>query len=103
VRKKRTTKITVETERVFVIRSHIGEVEGWCDGCGERVRMVTSEKAVALAGVSLRSICRRVEAEDLHFTETNDGLLFICLNSLLKLTATESENRISSQVTDNQH
>lgn len=84
MRKKRTTKITVETERVLIVTSRPSEVEGWCDGCGERVRMITPERAATRAAVSLRAICRRVEADELHFTETADGVLFVCLNSLLK-------------------
>jgi hypothetical protein len=98
VRKKRTTKITVETERIFVISSRSGEVEGFCDACGEPVRMIPSEKAAVLAGVSLRSICYRIETGKLHFTETAEGLLLICFNSLIEFTAVD-ENHTNRQVT----
>jgi hypothetical protein len=46
--------------------------------------MVTAGEAAAIAGVSLRAICRRVDLGELHFKETGDGLLFICLNSLAR-------------------
>lgn len=82
MRKKRTTKITVETERLFVINSGGREVEGFCDACGEQVRMIRSEWAALLAGLSLRSICYRIETGKLHFTESPQGLLYICFNSL---------------------
>jgi hypothetical protein len=32
----------------------------------------------------LRAIYRRVEAGELHFTETPEGQLLICLNSILR-------------------
>ena len=44
--------------------------------------MVTADEAAGLAGVSSRTIYRRVEAESLHFMETNEGRLLICTNSL---------------------
>ncbi|MDQ3666001.1 MAG: hypothetical protein M3410_05260 [Acidobacteriota bacterium] len=34
------------------------------------------EEAALLAGVSLRDICRRVGADDMHFVETANGGLF---------------------------
>jgi hypothetical protein len=84
MRKKRRTDIMVETDQVLVIRQQRSLTQTWCQGCAEQVKMVTVEQAAAVAGVSLRAIFRRVEAGKLHFTETPDGLLFICLNSLLK-------------------
>jgi hypothetical protein len=54
----------------------------WCPQCAAQVRMVTLEEAMPLTGRSLRAICREVEAGHLHFSETADGQLFICLNSL---------------------
>jgi hypothetical protein len=79
---KRTRIITVETERVLVVRRRPTAVEQWCDGCGEQARMVRAEEAAALACVGLREICRLVEVAGLHFNETPEGRLFICLNSL---------------------
>jgi hypothetical protein len=44
--------------------------------------MVTVEEAVALTGVSSRVIYRRVDGAQVHFVETPDGLLLVCLNSI---------------------
>ena len=44
--------------------------------------MVTVDEAVIAAGVSTRAIYQGVEDGKLHFTETLEGLLRICLNSL---------------------
>ncbi len=35
-----------------------------------------------LANVSSRTIYRRVEAGEMHYTETEEGLLLVCANSL---------------------
>ena len=80
------TKITIETDRVMIIRQRRGVIRAWCAGCAGHARLVTVEKAAALAGVSQRTIYRRVEAGKVHFIETPDGVLLICLDSLLKST-----------------
>ena len=83
--KKRTT-ITVETERVLIISRRAGRrvraSPAWCAECSASVEMVPPEVAAALARVSLRTIYRWVEADRLHFTETAEGALLICLNSI---------------------
>lgn len=38
---------------------------------------------MAIAGINSRAIHRLVEAGAVHFTETPEGLLLICLSSLL--------------------
>jgi len=48
------------------------------------VEMITPNEAAKLAGISSRSVYRLVEAESIHFTETRDGSLLICLNSLYR-------------------
>jgi hypothetical protein len=81
---KKGTEITVETERVLVIRRRYRAVEEWCAGCKETVLMIRPDQAAAVAGRSLREIFSEVEAAALHFVEKPDGMLLICLNSLLK-------------------
>jgi hypothetical protein len=78
---KRRTEITVETDRLLVIRRNSGHVFAQCDRCRARIEMVTPLEAAAIAGVSVRTINRGVENGVLHFAETNEGLLLICLNS----------------------
>jgi hypothetical protein len=46
------------------------------------VQMVTVDEAAILRGVDSRAIFRWVEAEQVHSSETANGLLRICLNSL---------------------
>jgi hypothetical protein len=83
MKRTRRRKVTVETERLLVI-SHYNEVQGWCEGCGAQVQMAGPEEAAAVAGLGQRAIFRLIESHQLHFTETADGGLLICVNSLLE-------------------
>jgi len=80
--KKRTTKITVETERLLVVRQHGHQVNGWCAECHTQTQMLIPEEAAAIAAVTPRTIYRWVEDGKLHFTELPDGRLLICLDSM---------------------
>jgi excisionase family DNA binding protein len=82
MRRKRRTETRVEIERVVVIRQRRGVGQAWCADCAQPVTMVTAEEAAAVAGVTRRTIYRWVEAEKIHFTETPDGALLVCLNSI---------------------
>jgi len=55
----------------------------WCDQCAQQVESLSPEEAATVVGRQVRAIYRQVEAGQLHFTETPDGLVWICLNSLL--------------------
>jgi predicted site-specific integrase-resolvase len=46
--------------------------------------MVSVEEAATLAGVSQRAIFRWTEERRLHFVETPNGPLQICLNSVIE-------------------
>jgi hypothetical protein len=79
---KRTVKLTIETERIFVIRTRRAQRRAMCEACGEVVRLVTAEEAAALAHLSTRAVYRLVEAGTLHFIERAGESVLICLNSL---------------------
>jgi hypothetical protein len=84
MRKKTRTEITIETSRVMVIRQRPTSVRAWCHRCRKPVKMTTADEAASAAGVTSRAIYRWVEAEMVHFRETPEGRLLICLNSLPK-------------------
>ena len=58
------------------------KVVGWCLTCGAKAEMVPVDEAAILRRVDSRTIFRWVEAEQVHASETANGLLLICLNSL---------------------
>jgi len=88
---KRRREITVETTQQIVISNPQDVVVAWCQGCADHVGMVTTEQAAVISGVTSRSIYQSVESGELHFTETSEGLLLICVNSL---SATDSNRRL---------
>ena len=80
IRKKR--EITVETTQQFVISRPEAAVMTWCPACSADVSMVTAEEAAVMMGLNSRAIYRSVEGGQLHFAETSEGFLLICLKSL---------------------
>ncbi|MGE0130321.1 MAG: hypothetical protein AB7U82_19760 [Blastocatellales bacterium] len=79
---KKRTKITIETHQVQIIRRGKPSVQAWCPECSATVAMLTPEEAAALAQVTTRTIYHWVDAEELHFTETPEGMLLVCPDSL---------------------
>ena len=77
-----TREITVETDRVFVIRRR--SIRAWCPECGCEVELVGEAEAEALTGMSERSLGDRAGAQGWHFSEGPDGIAMVCLESLLK-------------------
>jgi len=79
---KRKAKLTIETERVWIVRGGEYERMHKCEVCGEIVRLVTVDEAVKLTPFGSRAIYRLIEAEKIHFIETGDKRLLICFNSI---------------------
>lgn len=80
--KKRTARITVETERLLVINRSHAVLEGWCDACAAEVKLIGIDQAAAIANASQRALFRRAEAGEIHFMESDDGRLMFCLTSV---------------------
>jgi len=74
-------EITVETHQVTVIRRRSAH-RAWCAACAQSVPMVSAEEAAALLGLTVRKVYRLVETDGLHFTETREGWLRLCLDSI---------------------
>ncbi|MGH9902508.1 MAG: hypothetical protein ACRD68_11935 [Pyrinomonadaceae bacterium] len=79
---RKRTVTTIETHQIVAVRRPAGVALVWCPACLREAEMVPLEEAALLAGISLRDICRRVVADDIHLVEAADGGL-VCLNSLL--------------------
>lgn len=78
----RTIELTVERSSFFLRRNRADSAFAWCERCGIQVRLIRPEEASRFIGVSARSVYRRIEAGELHFTETAEGLVLVCLDSL---------------------
>ncbi|MEP7338425.1 MAG: hypothetical protein ABI977_11875 [Acidobacteriota bacterium] len=108
MRKRRITEIEIETRETFLIQWkgqwHRPQAEQTarprCRLCGETEPMLTSDEAAALTGSSLRTVFRWVESETVHFTETADGRLYVCLNSLPSATGIKRPSQLNSESPD---
>jgi hypothetical protein len=79
----RRTVITFEKlERSYYHLPGSEPVLARCAECREEVSWLTPNQVVALTGLTLREIFRRIESSALHFDETPQGLLHICPKSL---------------------
>jgi excisionase family DNA binding protein len=86
------TEITIETNRVLIIRRRRGFIRGWCEGCLAEVQMFTPSEAATLASVSSRTIYRWIEEAKLHFFEEFRGSLLVCSESLRANDRSSIEN-----------
>jgi hypothetical protein len=79
---KRTVITFEKLERCFYSLPGSEPVMGRCDDCQAEVNWLTPNQVVAVTGLTLREIFRRIEADSLHFSESAPGALHICPNSL---------------------
>ena len=89
---KRKTEITLETRRRLIVclpESEAAE-QMFCPLCERDAPLVQAEHAAEIFNVSRREVYRMVEAGRLHFVESADGVLYVCLRSF------ESERTICS-------
>ena len=81
----RRIEITVETYEILMIRQDAGDRLVWCAACQETVLALPPEAAAVVVADNPRAIYRWVESGRVHFTESPEGRLLICLKSLLPL------------------
>lgn len=78
---KRITETTIEVHETWVLRRVVRN--RWlCSQCIKQSEMFTLPEAAAMLCVSQLTIYRWVEGRRLHFRETPDGGLFVCLASM---------------------
>jgi len=83
-----------ERPQIIVInRAGVAEQRS-CSRCTESSGMITADEAAALQGVSTRVIYQWLEDGAIHFIETPQGQLFICLKTLVANT-NNRESRLS--------
>jgi hypothetical protein len=81
MRNRTRTETLIEKHETWVVRKGAGK--RWlCDQCIEQNAMFTPYEAAMMRCVSQLTIFRLVEGGHLHFKETPDGGLFVCLASL---------------------
>ncbi len=84
------TEITVEIERLLIVRRNGRKsLRAFCEFCQNETEMLSADRAALVAQCSSRAIFGWVALGWLHFTETDEGLLLICRNSLGDLLQTK--------------
>ena len=81
---KRTIRITVERDRVWIIRQCGSLTRTWCEACAAEVEFVSEEQAIALTGRTADEIRQLILAAKLHTAPVSGRTMCICLRSLLK-------------------
>jgi hypothetical protein len=95
--KTKRTEITIEVEEVIHAVHHRQRLaSAWCSACGDVAPMVTPEQAAAMSQVTVRTVNQQVEAGHVHFVETPDGRLWVCVNSLSEPRPAGSDRIISA-------
>lgn len=88
---KRTKLISTETHEALIIRLNVRAqrcfAPVWCEECAAEALLLTPDEAAALAGLSVRAIYRMIEEKQIHFKETPDGPLLVCLRNLQERTS----------------
>ncbi|MGD0213496.1 MAG: hypothetical protein ABSB87_09710 [Terriglobales bacterium] len=82
------TEITVETDRIWIIRRSRA-TRGWCAECGREVDMVGLKEAEALQKMAQPVTTQPMlpgcgDNRGWHWSEAADGSPLICLESVLK-------------------
>lgn len=68
----------------------------FCSRCKTEQIFVSTEQTTYLTNLTSRQIFRLVEIDDVHFFETKEGFLFICEDSLKKLSSQKITLEINS-------
>lgn len=78
---KRKTEISLEIEEAVALRTHT-VLLAHCPACHKQMQMVAANDAAIISRLSAREIYQLVEAGQLHFIEDQNGLLYVCSDSL---------------------
>jgi len=79
---KKRTEILIEFDELVVINPDAQKFQEWCPICEGPQALLTPSQASRIFGVSVRTINRWVEANAVHFIETSNGSLLVCVGSI---------------------
>jgi len=90
----KTTRITVETETLLVIRGAKAFL-AWCPSCGAEVNVIALDNESLAGSITAAQIQEWLGTSGLHFWETANGPARICLTSLFQCFELEQVKRFS--------
>jgi|HubBroStandDraft_5_1064220.scaffolds.fasta_scaffold116747_2 hypothetical protein len=86
---KKTTRVTIETERVLILRcGSPGRI--WCEQCAAETETVTLTALGNLAPEETEKIQQWLDKGELHWSQSPQGSVRICVRSLGRLLAAEA-------------
>jgi len=84
VKLRRITKISVETNEAFTLRTGCNTSAARCPQCGSPAATLSHAESAALFWAAIRTIGDPVMPERIHVTKKESGAIAICLDSLRK-------------------
>ena len=75
-------EFVIEINQTVMVSKIDSLIQGWCVSCAAEGQWVTPEHAALISNTDTRSLYRRIEEGEVHFTESTDGPALVCLNSL---------------------
>jgi hypothetical protein len=85
--------ITIETHSLTVLQMRDRASRHWCAACGAETLMATAMQAARAFSITQRTIFRLVENNRIHFVETPEGQMMICLDSLQGMRKSSVDQR----------
>ena len=79
-----------DMRQVVIINRPFVSPQKKCERCAEPSGMITPDEAAALCQVNTRTIYRWLETGSIHFSESGDGALLICLLSMAATATLEA-------------
>jgi hypothetical protein len=79
----KTTRITVETETLVIVR-HARAAVSWCPGCRAEVDVVTLDSDSLMEPATAAQIREWQATGKLHLSQPANGPIQICVSSLLQ-------------------
>jgi hypothetical protein len=76
------TEILIEFEELIMVNHGGGAIQSLCTDCHSDTWFVSPAQASLLTKVTVRTINRWVESGAVHFVETANGLLLVCVESV---------------------
>jgi hypothetical protein len=76
------TKITIETESLFILRGRSSS-RAWCPQCEDEREMIALENTRVISNLERPALEEWLNSGELHRLRAADGSTLICLNSLL--------------------
>ena len=85
LKRRVTTEISVETTETVSIRRNGPSGVSWCGQCGKDTEMVSLEDAAAIKAVTPQWLAQCIAEGKVHFSAPKQGVILVCLPSLLVL------------------